>query len=71
MEYFEKEIKFDDDNILTENYSFARMKLRNEQTPRLIISDGNENFVVLSANNIDRRAVERDIRNKSRLAYGV
>ena len=63
MEYFEKEIKFDDDNILTENYSFARMKLRNEQTPRLIISDGNENFVVLSANNIDRGAVERDIRN--------
>lgn len=62
MEYFEKDIRFEDDNILTENFSFAKMKLRNEKVPHLTITDGAENFVVLSGLGIDRAKVEQDIR---------
>ena len=62
MEYFEKDIRFEDDNILTENFSFAKMKFRNEKVPHLTITDGAENFVVLSGLGIDRAKVEQDIR---------
>ncbi len=63
MDYFEKDIKFDDDNILTEKFSFARMKFKNEQTPHLTITDNEGNFVVLSGTNIRREEVERNIRD--------
>lgn len=63
MDYFEKDIKFDDDNILAEKFSFARMKFQNEKTPRLIITDSDGNFVVLSGAVINRQEVERNIRD--------
>ena len=63
LEYFAKDIRLDDDNILTENYSFAKMKFRNEETPKLTITDKDGNFVVLSAASIKREDVERDIVN--------
>ena len=63
MDYFEKDIHFEDDNILTEKYSFARMKFRDEKAPHLTITDSEGNFVVLSGANIRRDEVERDIRN--------
>ena len=62
MDYFEKDIKFDDDNILTEKFSFARMKFKNEKAPHLTITDSEGNFVVLSGANIRREDVERNIR---------
>lgn len=63
MDYFDKDITFDDDNILTEKYSFARMKFQNEQAPRLTITDNDGNFVVLSGSVINRQEVERNIRD--------
>ena len=63
MDYFEKDIKFDDDNILTEKFSFARMKFKNEKAAHLTITDSEGNFVVLSAANIRREDVERNIRD--------
>jgi hypothetical protein len=62
MDYFEKDIKFDDDNILTEKFSFARMKFKNEKEPHLTITDSEGNFVVLSGAIIRREDVERNIR---------
>ena len=63
MDYFEKDIKFDDDDILTEKFSFARMKFKNEKAPHLTITDSEGNFVVLSGANIRREDVERNIRD--------
>ena len=63
MDYFEKDISFDDDNLLTERFSFARMKFQNESTQHLTITDKDGNFVVLSGVNIRRENVERDIRS--------
>ena len=63
MDYFEKDITLEDDNILTEKFSFARMKFKNEKAPQLTITDGEGNFVVLSGASIRREDVERDIRN--------
>jgi hypothetical protein len=63
MDCFEKDIKLDDDNILTEKYSFAKMKFVNEKEPRLTITDSDGNFVVLSGAAIRREDVERNIRN--------
>ena len=63
MDYFSKDITLDDDNILTENFSFAKMKFKNEEMPRLTITDKEGNFVVLSGASIRRDDVERNIRN--------
>ena len=63
MDYFEKDIKLDDDNILTEKFSFARMKFKNEKAAHLTITDSEGNFVVLSAASIRREDVERNIRD--------
>ena len=63
MDYFEKDIKLEDDNILTEKFSFARMKSKDEKTPHLTITDSEGNFVVLSGASIRRDEVEKNIRN--------
>ena len=63
MDYFSKDITLDDDNILTENFSFAKMKFKNEEIPRLTITDKEGNFVVLSGASIRREDVEKNIRN--------
>ncbi len=47
---------------LTEPFSFARMKLANEDTPRLTITSGSGNFVVLSGHSLNREKAERNIR---------
>ena len=63
MDYFSKDITLNDDNILTENFSFAKMKFKNEEIPRLTITDKEGNFVVLSGASIRRDDVEKNIRN--------
>ena len=67
MDFFEKGIRFEDDNILTDKFTFAKMKLGNEDFPRLTITDMSDNFVVLSGLNIDRAKVEREIRDNLKL----
>ena len=62
MTFYEKDIRFEDDNLLTEKYSFAKMRLQNEDFSRLTITDSNGNFVVLSEKNIDREQAEKSIR---------
>ena len=62
LEYFAKDIQLNDENILIENFSFAKMKFRNEEAPRLTITDKEGNFVVLSGASIRREDVERNIR---------
>ena len=47
---------------MTEPFSFAKMKLPNEDAPRLTITSGAGNFVVLSCNNVDRKDAEDKIR---------
>ena len=63
MDYFEKDIKLYDDNILTEKFSFAKMKFKNEKEPHLTITDSEGRFVVLSGASIRREEVEQNIRN--------
>lgn len=62
MEYYEKDIKFSNENVLTDKFSFEKMKFREEDTPKLMITDGGGNFVVLSGNNSDRSEAEKNIR---------
>ena len=63
MAFYQKNIKFADDNILTDNFSFNRLKFQNESTARLTITDNSTGkFVVLSENEINRESVERNIR---------
>ena len=62
MDYFEQHIKLENENLLTEPFSFAKMKLANEETPRLTITSGSGNFVVLSGNSLNRDEAERNIR---------
>lgn len=62
MDFFETDIKFDDDNLLLDNYSFVKLKESNTDEPKLTVTDKSGNFVVLSAKNLDRAEVEERIR---------
>ncbi len=62
MDFYETDIKFDDDNLLLENYSFVKVKESNTDEPKLTITDKSGNFVVLSAKNLDRAEAEERIR---------
>ncbi len=62
MDYFDTHIKLDHENVLTEPFSFTKMKLRNEDTPRLTITSGSGNYVVLSGNSLNREEAEQRIR---------
>ncbi|MBQ8514206.1 MAG: DUF3801 domain-containing protein [Ruminococcus sp.] len=62
MAYYEKDIKFENENVLTDRFSFAKMQFQEEDTPKLTITDEREHFVVLSANTRDRAEIEKSIR---------
>lgn len=62
MEFYQKDIKFENENVLADRFSFAKMKLPDEDFSRLTITDASGNFVVLSEKNIDREQVEKNIR---------
>lgn len=62
MDFYETNIKFDDDNLLLENYSFVKLKANGDDEPKLTITDKSGNFVVLSAKNLDRSEVEERLR---------
>lgn len=62
MEFYQKDIKFENENVLVDRFSFAKMKLPDEDFSRLTITDTSGNFVVLSEKNIDREQVEKNIR---------
>ncbi len=62
MEFYQKDIKFENENVLADRFSFAKMKLPDEDFSRLTITDSSGNFVVLSEKNIDCEQVEKNIR---------
>ena len=58
-----KNIRFTDDSILTDGFSFNKLQFQNENTVRLAITDNNTGkFVVLSENEVGRESVEKNIR---------
>lgn len=62
LAYYEKDIRFENENVLTDKYSFVKMQFRESDTPKLIITDEQGHFAVLSANARDRTEAERSIR---------
>ena len=62
MDFYQKDIKFENENVLTDKFYFAKLKLPDEDFSRLTITDSDGNFVVLSEKNIDREQVEKSIR---------
>ena len=62
MDFYQKDIKFENENVLADKFSFAKLKLPDEDFSRLTITDTGGNFVVLSGKNIDREQVEKSIR---------
>ena len=62
MAYYEKDIRFENENILTDKFAFAKMQFKEEDTPKLTITDERGHFVVLSAKSNDRAEAERSIR---------
>ena len=70
MAYYEKDIKFENENVLTDKFSFAKMQFQEEDTPKLTITDERGHFVVLSANSTDRAEVEKSIRQHLKVEDG-
>lgn len=67
MAYYEKDIKFENENVLTDKFSFAKMQFQKEDIPKLTITDEQGHFVVLSANTRDRAEIEKSIRQHLRV----
>lgn len=63
MDFYEKDIKLPEDNLLLENYSFVKLKANGDDESKLTVTDKSGNFVVLSAKNLDRTEVESKIRS--------
>jgi hypothetical protein len=61
MDFYEKNIKFEDESFLNEPFSFTKLKLKDDVS-RLTITDGEGKFVVLSENDKSRENVENAIR---------
>lgn len=61
LDHYEKNIKFEDDNVLVNDYSFTQIKVKNDDM-RLTITDKDGNFVVLSQENTNRKLVEENLR---------
>lgn len=68
MAYYEKDIKFENENVLTDKFSFAKMQFKEDDTPRLTITDERGHFVVLSSNLRDRAEAEKSIRQHLKVA---
>lgn len=62
MAYYEKDIKFENENVLTDQYSFCKMRFQNEDSAKLTVTDEQGRFVVFSDKTPDRREAERNIR---------
>ena len=62
MAYYKNNIRFENENVLMNKFSFAKMQFQGESAPRLTITDEANNFVVLSANSLNRAETERNIR---------
>ena len=62
MACYEKDIKFENENVLTDKYSFCKIQLENEENSRLTITDEHDNFVVISESTQNRIEVEKSIR---------
>lgn len=67
MSFYEKDIKFENENVLTDKFSFCKIRLPNEESAKLTITDKDGNFAVLSENAADRETVERSIRQYLKL----
>ena len=66
MDFYEKSIRLENENLLTEDFDFAKMKFEGEAA-RLTISDKQGNLVVLSDRVKDRAEAERNIRQHLKL----
>ncbi len=62
MVRYEKDIRYDDDNVLLDKYSFAKMQFQENDPMRLTVTDERGHFIVISEKNKDRAAIEQEIK---------
>jgi hypothetical protein len=62
MDYYEHNVKFENDNILTSDYTFTQLKVKGDEDMRLSITDKDGNYVILTQSNTDRQLAEDNIR---------
>lgn len=62
MDYYEHNVKFENDNLLTSDYTFTQLKMKNDNDMKLSITDKDGNYVILTQSNTDRNLAEENIR---------
>ena len=62
MVRYEKDIRYDDDNVLLDKFSFAKMQFQVNDPMRLTVTDERGHFIVISEKNKDRAAIEHEIK---------
>ena len=62
MDYYEHNVKFENDNLLISDYTFTQLKMKNDNDMKLSITDKDGNYVILTQSNTDRNLAEENIR---------
>ena len=62
MVRYEKDIRYDDDNVLLDKLSFAKMQFQENDPMRLTVTDERGHFIVISEKNKNRAAIEQEIK---------
>lgn len=63
LDSYEKNIRFEKESILVSDFTFSKIKLKDSHDTKLLITDKDNNYAVISENIKDRKAVEDILRN--------
>ncbi len=67
LEHYERNIRFENESIITNDFSFSKIKLKNFPDTKLMITDKEGNYAIISENVKDRNAVEDILKNNLKI----
>ncbi len=67
VDRYEKNIRFDKESVVISDFTFSKIKLKNSPDTKLLITDKDGNYAVISENIKDRNAVEDILKNNLKI----
>lgn len=67
LDRYEKNIRFDKESIVISDFTFSKIKLKDSPDTKLLITDKDNNYAVISENIKDRKSVEDILRNNLKI----
>lgn len=67
LDRYEKNIRFEKESVVVSDFTFSKIKLKDSPDTKLLITDKDNNYAVISENIKDRKAVEDILRNNLKI----